>query len=501
MKKNPFDLSYQHLLSCNMGEFVPVGVKEILPNDSVRHSVTALIRTMALSKPLMHRVNATLVHYFVPTRIIWDDFEDFITGGPNGTSEPVHPYVTIPVGGYDVSSLADYLGVKPDAGDGLKISALRFRAVAAVFNEWIRDQDLVSKVPLSTASGSDTTTNTSLLMAMWEKDWLTTARPWPQKGPEIMLPIVGNAPVKGIYMPADSFSVTSGGPYKGSDNEDFTPTNANGNRLTASTTVPRLRQDPDNLDNPNVYADMSEVAGISIIDQRMANYIQRFQESMSKGGSQFKDYLRRLGVKFSDARLQIPERLGSTTSVMQFSEVLATAESENIEIGDMKGHGIMGVQTKGYDRWFEEHGFLISFLVVRPKTVYMDMVDADFFYENKYDYWQPGLEHVGQVEILNKQVNLSHLTPEGTFGYQDRYDHLRYSENRVSGAFRTTESDWHMARELPTNVALNSSFVTCNPTDRIWPVDRRLADHLYCNVLHSLFSRRLVSADTRSYLR
>ena len=154
MKKSPFDLSYQHLLSCNMGEFVPVGCKEILPNDSVRHSVTALIRTMALSKPLMHRVNATLVHYFVPTRIIWDDFEDFITGGPNGTSAPVHPYVTVPVGGFDVASAADYLGVVPDTGDGLKVSALRFRAMAAVFNEWIRDQDLVSKVALSTASGA-----------------------------------------------------------------------------------------------------------------------------------------------------------------------------------------------------------------------------------------------------------------------------------------------------------------------------------------------------------
>ena len=153
MKKSPYDLSYQYLLSANMGEFIPCGCKEILPNDSVRHQVTALIGTMALSKPLMHRVNATLVHYFVPTRIIWDDFKDFITGGPNGTSAPVHPYITIPVGGFDYSTAADYLGVTPKEGDGLKVSALRFRAMAAVFNTWIRDQDLVSKVALSTASG------------------------------------------------------------------------------------------------------------------------------------------------------------------------------------------------------------------------------------------------------------------------------------------------------------------------------------------------------------
>jgi len=481
VKKAPYDLSYQHLLSCNMGEFVPVGIKEILPNDSVRHSVTALIRTMALNKPLMHRVNASLVHYFIPKRILWDDFENFITGGPNGTSEPTYPTIAVPDGGFTVGSLADYLGLAPVDTNVTHVSALPFRAVAACYNEWIRDQDLITPVNISTASGVDTITNTDLLACMWEKDWLTTARPWPQKGPEVMLPIIGNAPV---------VTASSGG----LDNQtNWNQVNVSGNNVARVNTV--------TTGDFTLFADMTQVAGISVIDNRVANYVQRFQEKMARQGSQFKDYLRGLGVKFSDARLQIPERLGSTTTVMQFSEVLATAESADVQIGDMKGHGITGVKTKGYDRWFEENGYLVSFLVVRPKTVYMHLTDPMWFYNNKYDYWQQGLEHVGQDEILNKMAHFGHDDPDGVFGFQDRYDHLRYSENRVSGEFRTTENDWHMARDLPPDVALNGDFVACNPTDRIWPVDRRLADHLYVNVLHNLTARRLVSPNTNSFLK
>lgn len=496
MKKNPYDLSYQHLLSCNMGEFVPIGIKEILPNDSIRHSVTALIRTMPLLKPLMHRVNASIVHYFVPTRIIWDDFENFITGGPNGTSEPVPPTVTTPASvGFPVGSLADHLGIKPGVPDR-QVSALPFRAVAAIYNEWIRDQDLITPVNISTASGPDSTTNTDMLMAMWEKDYFTTARPWPQKGPEVMLPIVGDAPVHGLGLATSSPSQV-GGTVK-----DATGMSVNYPRRFDSS-IQSLFVDSTGTgtadDQPNVYADMSQVAGISIIDQRIANYIQRFQEKMARRGSQFKDYLRQLGVNFSDARLQIPERLGHSSTVLQFSEVLATAASEGIDVGDMKGHGITGVKTKGYDRWFEEHGFLVSFLVVRPKTVYMDMVNPMWFYKTKYDMWQPGLEHVGQQEILNKVVNFGHNTPEGVFAYQDRDDHYRYSENMVSGDFRSSENDWHMARSLPNDVALNASFVACNPTTRIFP--DQLSDHLYVNVLHNLRARRLVSANTTSFLR
>lgn len=495
-RKAAYNLGYQRLQSQNIGVFNPIGWKEILPGDSVRHSVTALIRTSPLLKPLMHRVNAQIVHYFVPTRVMWPEFKDFITGGPQGTSAPVAPYITIPNDGFDKLSLADYLGLQPEVGGNLKISALPFRAYAMIFNEWVRDQDLITPVNVSTASGADSITNTDLLMAMWEKDWLTTSRPWPQKGPEVMLPIVGDADVKGI----GAYGSITGASIAVRETDGTNPTYTTG-QGTANPGI-AIKGGPAGSDwTPDVYADMTTVAGVSIVDQRVANYIQRFQEKMSRTGSQFKDYLRMLGIKFSDASLQLPQRLGSTTTVMQFSEVLATAQSADVDVGDMKGHGITGIKTKGYDHWFEEHGVLMSFLVVRPKTVYMNMANPFWFYETKYDYWQPGLEHVGQAEILNKMVHLGHDTPNGVFGYQDRMDHLRYSENEVAGEFRDLEADWHMGRDLPTDVALNADFRACNPTDRIWPTSAAVSQHLKVNALHNLLMRRLVSPNVNSFIR
>jgi len=492
MRRHWYDLSYERLTSCNMGEIVPVGIKEVYPNDTWKQESIALIRTLALSKPLMHRVNAQLIHMFVPKRICWTDYPDFITGGEDGDAEPEYPKIEVPVGGFPVGSLADHLRVTPSEGAGQLVSALPFRAVALCYNSWFRNQFLVAPLNVSLASGLDTTTNTSLMMAMWEKDYYTTLAPEPQLGTPTVLPFTGNAPVISTgQQPTFTGAGNTNGTLQG---------NNTANALRLSSTITNT----GNIvfgNQTGLEADLSASSGISIIQQRISNYLQRFKENKSMYGAEYKDYLRGLGVKFSDATLQIPQRLGSDSSVMQFSEVLATAESADVEIGDMKGHGITGLKTKGFRTWFEESGFVISFLVVRPKTGYMQAMDPFWFYENKYEEWQPGFEHVGQAEVKNKQLRLGHNQPNGILGWGTRYDHLRYSENEVTGEFRTTEADWHMYRDIPVNAALNASLVTANPTDRIFPVDRRLADSLKVKILHKIHAKRLISPDTKSFLR
>ncbi|AZL82712.1 major capsid protein [Apis mellifera associated microvirus 37] len=480
MRRNWFDLSYEHLLSGNMGELIPCGIKETYPNDTWKQESLALIRTLPLLKPLMHRVDAKLIHFFVPKRIIWTDYPDFITGGEDGTAEPEYPKIEVPDGGFAVGSLAHHLGVTPLEGDGQLVSALPFRAVALCFNHWLRNQFLVAPVNVSFASGLDTTTNTSLLMGMWEKDYYTTLADEPQLGTDTVIPLVGNAPVKSPFdMNGSNYQVT---------NNDT----VNDGQVYLNT---------QNVGNSGFFADMQDVAGISIIQQRISNYMQRFKENKSMYGAEYKDYLRSLGVRFSDATLQIPQRLGMDSTVLQFSEVLATAQSEGIDIGDMKGHGITGLKTKGFKTWFEESGFVVSFLFVRPKTGYLQAMDPMWFYETKYDEWQPGFEHVGQAEVKNKQLRLGHNQPEGILGWGTRFDHLRYSENRVSGEFYDVENDWHMYRDIPVDAALNASLVTANPTDRIFPVDRRLADQLKIKLLHKIHAKRLISPNINAYLR
>lgn len=496
MKHHWYDLGKEHLTSFNMGEIVPVFCKEVLPGDIWKQESVALLRTLPLLKPLMQRVNADLIHFYIPTRVMWEDFEDFITGGPEGTSEPEFPYITVPGGGFAVGSLAHHLGVTPLEGAGQKISALRFRAMAMCYNHWFRNQFHVAPVNVSTASGSDSITNTALLMAMWEKDYYTTLMTEPQLGPEILVPLVGDAPIKGIGAYGSITGVSQA--VRETDGTDPTYTTGQG---TANPGI-AIKGSPSGASwRPDIKADMSAVAGVSVVQNRIANYMQRFQETKSMEGAEYKDALRQLGVRFSDASLQLPQRLGKSSTVMQFSEVLATAQSTGVEIGDMKGHGIGGLKTKGFKHRFEEWGYVVSFLVVRPKTGYMQAMDPDFFYQTKYDMWQPGFEHVGAAEVKNKQLRLGHNTPEGILGWGVRYDHMRYSENSIAGEFYSTEKDWHQFRDIPVDAALNASLVTANPTDRIYPVDRRVADQIKAQIIHKVNVKRLISPNTNNYIK
>lgn len=168
-------------------------------------------------------------------------------------------------------------------------------------------------------------------------------------------------------------------------------------------------------------------------------------------------------------------------------------------LGGLGGHGIGAMRSRRYRRFFEEHGVVMSLLSVKPKTIYTQGLNRMWNRRIKEDFWQKELEHIGQQEVLNKELYLAHASPDGVFGYQDRYDEYRRQESRVSGNFRTTELDfWHLARIFGSTPALNSSFVQSVPTKRVFPVTSE--DVIYAMVMHSIQARRLVSRTGRSFI-
>lgn len=484
MKRGKFSLSNYKLLSAPQGQLIPVNLTEVLPGDTVQQSTTAMIRVAPLLAPVMHPVHIRLHHWFVPHRLVWDDFQDFITGGPDGMDASVYPTKTF-ASGVAEGSLHDYLGAPITAGS-LEVSALPARAYNLIYNEFYRDQDLVTEKTIDTTSGPDTTTDTDINPIGWEKDYFTSSRPWEQKGPQITVPLGDTAPVVNDGT-VPNFTGTSAE----FTNAQLQSTAASNVGLKVNDAYSGAAVNTRFGSNTGLEADLSSASAITVNLLREALALQRYQEARARFGSRYTEYLRYLNVKSSDARLQRPEYLGGGKQTIQFSEVLQTAEG-TAPVGELRGHGIGAMRSNRYRRFFEEHGYILSLMSVRPKTIYTQGLPRHWNRRAKEDFWQKELQHIGQQEVLNKELYVDHASPDGVFGYQDRYDEYRRQESTVAGEFRGTTLDhWHMARVFASDPALNATFVNCNPTDRIYA--SAATDPLYCMVNNSIQARRLLA--------
>lgn len=187
MKKSKFNLSHQASLTASMGNLIPFVVIDCLPNDSHRLKLRSFVRAQPMLAPLMHKVNLYAQYWFVPYRLLWNDWETFITGGESGNENEALIFPTIKVKP-TTSSLADYFGL-PVNNKELEVSAFPFRAMVEIWNTRYRDQDLQDELPISYEGGLDTITNTGLLRCSWAKDRFTTARPFTQRGAQIAVPV------------------------------------------------------------------------------------------------------------------------------------------------------------------------------------------------------------------------------------------------------------------------------------------------------------------------
>lgn len=491
-KRSKLSLSNYHLSSMKMGYLVPVNCTEVLPGDTIQQSTGVFMRLAPMVAPVMHPVHMSIYHFYVPTRILWDDFENFITGGPDGADTTVPPQLSdiTPVAG----SLCDYLGL-PLSGP-LTISALPLRAYGRIWNEFFRDQDLQEETSIGkeTSSGVVTARSSyksglSVRRCSWAKDYFTTARPWPQKGPGITIPVdtpgTGELGIKITGNGAPTFSIPS---YPVPTATSFSTSGVLG-----YTSVDEFNA--TNWKNPALKATVTGgspggLGSIDVSSLRQAMAMQRFEEKRALFGSKYEDYLRLIGVRPQDSRLKNPEYLGGSSQTIQFSEVLQTGGDN---VGALYGHGIAAMKTNRYRRFIPEHGFIMSLMLVRPIPVYTQGVDRMWTRQTKEDYWQKELQHIGQQEVLNREVYADGTDADnGVFGYQNRYDEYRRGVNKVSGEFRTNQDYWHMARIFESRPALNSSFVTCTPTDRIFQANEQNSDQLYCMIQNNILARRLV---------
>lgn len=454
-----------------MGQLLPFGLVEALPNDTFQHSATVFMRFSPMAAPVMHPVTVRLHHFFVPHRLTWPKsenggFEEFITSGPEGTNAATIPTITIP--NVAVGSLADYMGLP--TGGAFTGSELPFRAFNQIFNEFYRDEDLVPERAMN---------DVTIPNIAWEKDYFTTARPWPQKGPAVTIPLGDSAPVKSDANALADLAYTDGADTL--------------RKLDSAASLLRGSAAAGAAGN-ELYADLASATAVDVTQFREAFALQRYAEARARYGSRFVEYLRYLGARPQDSRLQRPELLAGGKTRVNISEVLQTANEPTqarFGVGDLYGHGVAAVRSNAYRRNFPEPGYVISCLSVRPAAMYLNGAHRTWLRRTREEFWQKELEHIGQQEVWDGEVFHTPGGEYGIFGYQDRYSEYRSVPSGVSGEFRTTLDYWHLGRDFASAPALNQSFVECDPSKRIFNVQNE--DTLWCATQHSLVARRLVS--------
>lgn len=197
MKKSKFKLSHIHSATLDAGYLVPFLLQPTLPNDSFRIGLSTFLRAQPMLAPLMHEVYLNTQYWYVPYRLLWDKWEDFITGGSNLDTTPVFPTVTSTTDDAKVGSLWDYFGFPLETG--VEVSAMPFRALAEIWNTRYRDEDLQSEIPISYISGNDTTTSRKLLSPCIAKDYFSISRPYTQRGADIFVPVTSGESSRQIY--------------------------------------------------------------------------------------------------------------------------------------------------------------------------------------------------------------------------------------------------------------------------------------------------------------
>lgn len=483
----------------SMGLMYPVLHEEIIPGDTFELSDEILIRMAPMIRPVMHEMTAYLRVFFVRDWTIMDDFEEMISAGPDGQSE-----ITVPMNPDDyiveVGSVWDWLNVNPGVYDAGMFSMLPLRAYNKVYNDWYRPQN---QVPDEVDLDDNTMKRTT-----WELDYFTSALPFTQRGPQVVMPLGTFAP---LYLNTDINPGNVGGddPTQGYVAVMNTYSGDGILKVPHTLEIKNNRVKADGMSGtlqPNLFADLSSVSGVPINDWRNYLQVQSWMELNALGGVRYPELvLAHFGVVTPDSRVERAEYLGSMKVPVVVSEVLQTSQStEYSPQANMAGHGIGANARRLFKRSFTEHGWLIGILTFVPKSGYQQGIPMEYQRQSALDFPWPLFTRLGMRDIpikalytgayLDAEGNLTTPdngtwtpvnNPNETFAYNIIYDELRYKSNTVHGKFRTDLSFWHLNRLFKTKPVFNKDFVECKPnTERVKEVTTE--SDAFVQILHRL---------------
>lgn len=507
MRRTKFDRSHVYKTTFNSGKLIPVFVDEVLPGDTTRMSINYFARLATPIKPIMDNIYLDWFFFFVPNRLLWEHWQNFCfeQEDPDDSTDYVIPTVTATgnsENGY-VGSLWDYFGLPVNTTGNLSgISALPFRAVYLIWNEWFRDENLQKSVKIQKGDANEVldssrasdqpswvfSSGTTIVKGLAcpprgkRHDYFTSSLPWTQKGPGVEIPIGTSAPIRGLSVSTVPNLVTSTGSVSAYQNSYFpngssryglvTDTN-NGGKTAISNNVTATSGKVS-----DIYADLTTATSYTINSLRTAFQMQKFYERLARGGSRYTEVLRSFfGVVSPDARLQRPEFLGSFTKMVMVNPIAQTsATNDTSPQGNLSAYGVTASNFHGFTKSFVEHGYIIGFVCARADLTYQQGINKMWLRSTVYDFYWPTFAHLGEQAIELREIYAQGTEADTTvFGYQERYAEYRYKPSQITGKFRSSVTGgnldvWHLSQFFSNAPTLNEEFITENP-----PVKRIIA--------------------------
>lgn len=521
MKRTKFDRSHVYKTTFDSGKLIPVFVDEVLPGDTTRMSVNYFARLATPIKPIMDNIYLDWFFFFVPNRLVWEHWQNFCfeQEDPDDSTDYVIPTVSV-TGNSDnayVGSLWDYFGLPVNTSGNLSgISALPFRGVYLIYNEWFRDENLQKSVKIQKGDANEVlnsaraaeqpswvfTSDTSIVPGFAcpprgkRHDYFTSALPWTQKGPGVSIGLAGTAklvdptPVAAFFVGQANNSIGAAQLSKdGGVHSVYTGTGTlsyqggydvsiAGPSIKGSGTSTAIAKHGSSWLSKDSYADLDSSSIFTINSLRTAFQMQKFYERLARGGSRYTEVLRSFfGVVSPDARLQRPEFLGSFTKMVNVNPIAQTSATDNTSPqGNLSAYGVTAAKFHGFTKSFVEHGYIFGFVCARADLTYQQGINKMWLRSTVYDFYWPTFAHLGEQAIELREIYAQGSEADTTvFGYQERYAEYRYKPSQITGKFRSSVTGgnldvWHLSQFFNNAPTLSEEFIMENP-----PIERIIA--------------------------
>ena len=481
------------LTTFDSGQLIPFYVDEVLPGDTFRVDTAAIIRMTTPKYPVFDDAFIDFYYFYCPNRILWDNFKKFMGEVEETPWMPAKSYRVpqIVINGKEneklprENSILDYMGVPTKISSGFTINALPVRAYVMIWNEFFRDENVGNAATIKTDDNyvnyTDVSATTDQILENAYKggrclpvnkfhDYFTSCLPYPQRGPEVTLPMTGNAPIRlgnteGNYQDFAGavemvLGTTSGsnvpgsliyGNYKGAPGEKKAMEFSGKEKTSGEIGVGGW-----------MYADIESVTAATINDLRKAVAVQQYYEALARGGSRYREQVQTLwDVVISDKTVQVPEYLGGGRYHININQIVQTSSQQtntDTPIGETGAMSVTPINESSFTKSFEEHGFVIGVCCVRHNHSYQQGLERFWSRTDRLDYYVPQFANLGEQPVKKKEIMLTgYGTDEETFGYQEAWSDYRMKPNRVSGLMRSNATGtldfWHYAdnyKEVPT---------------------------------------------------